>query len=255
MASFGGKVRVGRMGAVLELETPEGCTSAEVSWSPTNVGITFMGKGVILDQASVATIFSIPTPGLLRAAWRMGIIDKRSEYDDLNALEEEVLAGFSRIQKIVVTTGAFINFWDVHYEGKKIKARIPKKEPLVHPLLHALLHDYCKGQGIEVIPEYQTGVGNADFLFLAPLASGDLGKVCCEVKLAHSKDALAGIETQLPAYMEDREISHGVYCVLWFRGDWFDDPDMDRRARAGASRGRERCWCASRGERHHRRRY
>ena len=79
---------------------------------------------------------------------------------------------------------------------------------------------------IDVIPEYTTGVGDLDFLFVGPLREGGTSKLAVEFKLAHAEDLDHGLEKQLPAYMKNIGTNYGAYCVLSFKGDWFDKPNI-----------------------------
>ncbi len=80
---------------------------------------------------------------------------------------------------------------------------------------------------IEVSTEYQTGVGNLDFMFMGSVKNKGVAKICAEFKNAHSKDLLHGLEYQLPAYMKNKNVEHGTYCILDFRGEGFDQPNVD----------------------------
>jgi RNA-directed DNA polymerase len=77
---------------------------------------------------------------------------------------------------------------------------------------------------IEVIPEFKTGVGDLDFLFLASVKGRGNCRFCAEFKQAHSNDIYRGLEIQLPAYMRSAGATYGAYCVLGFKGNWFDEP-------------------------------
>ena len=80
--------------------------------------------------------------------------------------------------------------------------------------------------GIELIPEYQTGVGNLDFIFIGKIKNNGLSKICVEFKNAHSVDLVHGLEHQLPDYMRNTGSNYGAYCVLYYKGDWFNEPDF-----------------------------
>jgi hypothetical protein len=123
-------------------------------------------------------------------------------------------------------------FWDIRYEGNRIVERTPKKEVDLHPVIQALLSDYMFLSSIEVYSEYQTGVGNLDFLFTGIVKDKGIAKLCAEFKSAHSADLVKGLEYQLPTYMRNKKVEHGTYCVLDFRGEWFDKPRTDDRVLA-----------------------
>ena len=149
-------------------------------------------------------------------------------HDTYNSEEEfrsKVYAGLGSIQEKIDKAGAAISFWDVEYDGQRILKRTPKKEPHTHPIINCILSDHMLLANVEVIPEYKTGVGNLDFLFMAPLKGGGLAKLAVEFKRAHANDLEHGLETQLPAYMRNIGTNYGAYCVLSFKGDWFDEPN------------------------------
>jgi hypothetical protein len=119
-------------------------------------------------------------------------------------------------------------FWDFQYQGKKIVNRSPKRETDLHPIIQSLLSDQMFLSSIEVSTEYQTGVGNLDFMFMGSVKNKGVAKICAEFKNAHAKDLLHGLEYQLPAYMKNKNVEHGTYCILDFRGEWFDQPNVDK---------------------------
>lgn len=77
---------------------------------------------------------------------------------------------------------------------------------------------------IEIVPEYQTGVGNLDFMFVGIVKDRGIVKLCAEFKPAHSTDVFRGLEIQLPTYMRNKEVQYGAYCILGFKGQWFENP-------------------------------
>ena len=120
--------------------------------------------------------------------------------------------------------------------------RRPKKETDLHGVMHAFLSDQFFLSSIEVLPEVQTGVGNLDFMFLGSVNGVGPCIVCAEFKLAHSADLYHGIERQLPLYMKNQRTENGTYCILDFRGPWFNEPrvdDVDMHVKLAA--------CATRG--------
>jgi hypothetical protein len=124
-------------------------------------------------------------------------------------------------------------FWDFQYQGRKIVNRSPKKETDLHPIVQSLLSDQMFLSSIEVSTEYQTGVGNLDFMFIGSVKNKGLVKICAEFKNAHSDDLIHGLEYQLPAYMKNKKVENGTYCILDFRGKWFDKPDLDGESLQG----------------------
>jgi hypothetical protein len=127
----------------------------------------------------------------------------------------------------IMEADAFKSFWNIAYDGNKIIERKPKKEVELQPLIHCFLSDQMLLSNIEIIPEYKSGEGNLDFLFIGSVEGIGLCKFCAEFKLAHSKDLNNGLWNQLPRYMAVSEATYGAYCVLNFKGDWFEEPKLN----------------------------
>lgn len=165
------------------------------------------------------------TPPRSLIAWsRKQNLLQTVEYSSEEEFRQRVYACLASIQDKVDATGAFNPFWDVSYSGLIIQARSPKRETDIHPTVHALLSDQMLMSSIDVVPEYQTSVGNLDFMFMGAIKGCGVARMCAEFKLAHSADLLRGLQVQLPAYMRSRDVKYGAYCVISFKGDWFDEP-------------------------------
>ena len=63
-------------------------------------------------------------------------------------------------------------------------------------------------------------------MFLDTVKGKGLSYVCVEVKNAHSPDLIHGLEHQLPDYMKSKKVTYGFYCVLNYKGEWFDKPTL-----------------------------
>ena len=48
--------------------------------------------------------------------------------------------------------------------------------------------------------------------------------VCVELKNAHHPNLKHGIEVQLPLYIKDIGNKEGIFLVLWYKSDEFDNP-------------------------------
>ncbi len=129
------------------------------------------------------------------------------------------------IQEKIHQTGSYYQFWNIQYEGQKILKRTPKYEVEVQPIIHSLLSDQFLMASIEIIPEYNSGVGDLDFLFIGKIKNNGFGYFCAEFKRAHSDKLKEGLTNQLPTYMESKTAKYGAYCVLNYYGDWLKTPE------------------------------
>lgn len=165
-----------------------------------------------------------PPPNLIRWARRNGMVPV-SQFQSAHHFRQRVHDALQSISRKVGEADAYKSFWNIVYDGQRIKDRFPKTEPEAQPLLNCLIADQMLMAGIEVIPEAHTGAGNVDFLLVGSV-SGALEKICLEVKLAHAADLEHGLFVQLPEYMRHHGAAYGIYCVLNFKGEWFDKPTL-----------------------------
>lgn len=115
-------------------------------------------------------------------------------------------------------------FWNIIYNGAQITNRIPKHEQDLHTFVTAVLSDQMMISSIDVIPEMTARSGRLDFLFSGAVKNHGIAHCMVEFKNAHSPCLIHGIDRQLSYYMRSRGVDHGAYCVLDFRGEWFDLP-------------------------------
>ena len=120
-------------------------------------------------------------------------------------------------------------FWDIIREGNKIVKRLPKSEPHVQPTIRGLLSDIALAKNLEIYPEHPIASGNLDFYFSGTLTSGKSVGVCVEFKNAHSTRLEDGLISQLPTYMRAKGCDYGVFCVMNYKGKYFDEPSKYER--------------------------
>jgi len=195
-----------------------------VSWSLSNMSIHLF-SGDNHKHSEVNTIPVVPPPSLIRWARQQNLVPT-TEYESEEALRTKVYSCLGSIQDKIDSYGAVNPFWDIHYEGKTVLSRNPKKEPDIHPTLGCILSDQMLLSSIEVIPEYHTGIGNLDFAFLGMVKNSGIHTICVEFKNAHSRDIFNGLTTQFPQYMQNKNSKYGAYCVLYFKSDWFNKPNL-----------------------------
>lgn len=194
-------------------------------WSHSEIKV-FAGKGEGNYKISaVPTPPETPPQSLIRWARRQGMLPT-DRLISTAEFREKIHHALNTISQKVSQADAYKSFWNILYDGRKISKRLPKTEPELQPLLQCLIADQMLVSDIEVIPEAHSGAGNVDFLLVANIA-GKLEKICIEVKLAHAHDLEHGYLVQLPEYMRHHEASYGIYCVLNFKGKWFEKPDLN----------------------------
>lgn len=187
-------------------------------WSATHLYLEWKGKE-ISAESDMETIPTAPTPRLIEWARRENLLRSES-YESEESFRQKVYACLQSITDKIHAAKAYKSFWNVMYDGNRELNREPKKETEIQPLIHCLLSDQMLLNGIELIPEYQTGSGNVDFVFAGNIKKLGIRKFCAEFKLAHSNDLANGLWHQLPEYMRVTGSTYGAYCVLTFGPQW-----------------------------------
>ena len=176
-------------------------------------------------RAKVQTIPTATPLQLIRLARKNSLIPME-KYSTEEDLREKIHSCLMTINEKIREADAFKSFWNITYSGNTIIDRKPKKEVEIQPLIHCFLSDQMLLSNIEVIPEHKTGEGNLDFLFIGYVEGQGMSRFCAEFKLAHSQDLNKGLLQQLPAYMSVSKATYGAYCVLNYKGGWFDLPGL-----------------------------
>lgn len=183
-----------------------------------------------------------PTPLHLLNLARKDTLIPTTEYPSREALLARVHSGLSFVQDKIDEMPNLDIFWNLRYERNTVIERRPKREKDVLPAIQCLLSDFSIISGIQIIPEMTTAAGRVDFCFAGHVRGHGPHKVCAEFKSAHSDELFQGIEFQLPAYLESVGTMDGTYCILDFRGQYFDQPqvptsELHRQLAAAAERG------------------
>lgn len=198
-----------------------------VTWSYNELSIycSYGNKATDSRRATVKTKPTTPPNSLIKWARKNNLIPVE-EFNSEEEFRNKVHSCLISIQEKINDSGSFLQFWNILYEGQRIVGRTPKKEVEVQPIIHCLLSDQFLMSSIEIIPEYNSAVGNLDFLFMSNIKNAGIAYFCVEFKNAHSDKLVNGLLEQLPCYMENKKSRYGAYCVLNYRGEYFDKPKI-----------------------------
>lgn len=167
-------------------ESRTGGVSILVWVKPTELGVRVGDR-----EKSLSTPMTPPPNGMLAWARRNALLPIVS-YPTPVAVFDEVVHQLELLAKRIVNTNGMEGFWDVTYEGNRITRREPKREPDIHTHFRLLLCDLEIQRGLEVVPEYEIGSGQLDFLIVGRTDDHKVVRVCVEFKRAHSPIWCAG---------------------------------------------------------------
>ncbi len=122
------------------------------------------------------------------------------------------------IKKSIELSGLYKSLW-INKDGKKV----PISEPNAQAVLYNQIKDIAEIKGIRVSREIIAADGSLDFHF--HYTKNDISmNVCVELKNAHHNLLAHGINTQLPLYIKDVGRKEGIFLVLWYKSDIFNEP-------------------------------
>ena len=206
-------------------------------WQPTELSLLILDKSYDEAVSSGAngideierrkkilrTPSTIPPNSLITWA-RKEAVAPTITYDSLSQFYQEVSFSLQLIPDKISDVNMYNAFWNITYKGSQIASRKPKSEIDILPTINGLLYDIKIAKNFQVSSEYQISGGRLDFLVSGNLKTGETANVCVEFKHAHSPDLRNGLLKQLPAYMRAKGCDFGLYCVLFFKGPYYEKP-------------------------------
>lgn len=106
-----------------------------------------------------------------------------------------------------------------HFWKKDDQQMIQKKENQFYPYIKSILEPACHARGIQICHENILANGRIDITF-----SYNGLNVCMEIKKAHYEDTMEAINNHFTQYLYDKLSNHGIYLILWYKTDLFQEP-------------------------------
>ena len=198
-----------------------------ISWSPDRFQLALIVDDNIGSDDECITIETkslfIPSPLIKRA--RQLNLTPRNSFNSPSEFLGVLLENIRQANNNIRNSNAFNIFWDRQSQKGVPHSRIPKREPESMSGLSAFLQDQSLISGYELIAESTAGAGKLDLRAIAQLSSGGFINICIEGKNAHSNDLEHGVTEQLPEYMRRTNADYGIYLVLWYKCDYFPEPN------------------------------
>jgi hypothetical protein len=191
-------------------------------WKPSGLSITVMRSDENDDVKTFKNeLTTVPTecPSDLRTWAREQQLIKRHSFDTEEELYRTCITSLQNIRAKLLQSNSYYSAWNTNKKPYE-----PKKETEVQPFLNILISDELFLNGIEIFPEVLTGTGQIDFLMSGYVKERGIKSICVEVKNAHN-DIKHGVTSQLVNYMATKNAKYGIFCILYYKGDWFDEPN------------------------------
>jgi hypothetical protein len=171
---------------------------------------------------------SVPPPNSLLKWTRLNNLIPTKEYSNAEEFRTKIHSCLETINEKIGESDGFYPFWNIIYDKGKIVDRQPKNEIEIQPVMQCLLSDQMLASSIEIIPEFKSGIGNLDFLFIGQVKDRGAVYFCTEFKNAHSDKIFDGLTKQLPAYIKNKRADYGAYCVLNYFGEWLEASEKNK---------------------------
>ena len=121
------------------------------------------------------------------------------------------------IKKSIEFSGLHKALWDGN-------DNTPVKESKAQAIIYNQIKDIAEIKGIRVSREVFASDGSVDFHFHYTKDNSSLN-ICIELKNAHHDNIEHGIKSQLPLYIKDVGHKEGIYLVLWYKTNEFNQPN------------------------------
>lgn len=116
--------------------------------------------------------------------------------------------------------GGYKYFWKSDGNG----GLKPCREAEAQPYIFSHLKSIFDFMGIQISREVESSNGEIDFLVTYTNSQRKLLRLCVELKLAQAAKVENGLTKQLPAYMKGEKCKYGIYVVLWFKSENYEEP-------------------------------
>ena len=123
------------------------------------------------------------------------------------------------LKKAVEFGGLHKSFWT---QGDGTGKPLPERS--AQPIIHSIIRFLAEMKGIRISREIVASDGSLDFHF-SYTKHDVLMNVCVELKNAHHGNLQHGITSQLPLYIRDVGVKEGIFLILWYKSENFNEPN------------------------------
>jgi hypothetical protein len=193
--------------------------SVVLQWTPELLHVSYamlQSFNKIADRAAtVRTSFTSPPPSLITWLRKQNLLDVH-DFENEESFRSTVFAILDRLQGRIGHFYSTTIFWNLLYSNGEIVAKLPKSETDSYVIIQAMLIDQLLRCSIEVVPDESPGSGAPDFVLMANIRNSGRGKVCLQMRNAHSPILIDGLVKQLPRFMESQKAEFGIFLVMWY---------------------------------------
>jgi hypothetical protein len=213
-------------------ELPDGPCIVQIAWDVDFIELDLrIGDPTKPNEFKIYTERKYTRPSsppieLLRWVTKQNLIEKY-EYSSEEEFRNKITAIIQGLQEKVNMSSNINEFWNISKRGNWIEKRLPKDETDIQSAIIRMISDQLALANILVSTEYDSGIGKVDMIFSAQVKELGICTIAMEIKNSHSNDLEDGVNIQLPLYMKSKKSKYGIYLVLWYKGDWFDNPNFD----------------------------
>ncbi|MEO4041542.1 hypothetical protein AAFN47_08065 [Hoeflea sp. CAU 1731] len=151
-----------------------------------------------------------------KGARRLSLREPISSHEKLRSY------AYDAVQELIAKPCRMDDLWKNIWLDESQFTRV-KDEPEVQRYFFHILRPWFEIHGISLTREVYAASGRLDILASAT-SSGQVMRCAIELKYAHHNKILAGVSSQLPAYMDGLSAEDGIYVALWCKSSKFEEP-------------------------------
>ena len=183
--------------------------------------------------------------GLVQKSWQLlepatvrRVIEDRRHLlvRDEKELMEDLLETLSELQTKLHNTGDRVRrLWNEYHSGRTLACKPKPEEPVSREIASELM-DLLRRRGVTATLETKIREGEYVDIHVAATTASSPSKsvsLVIEVKGCWNPGVKTSLDAQLAQrYLKDNQSPYGIYLVVWFTCDAWDDRDANRKAQA-----------------------
>ena len=181
------------------------------------------GNGSKFVSAQIQTQITFPSKAMIKWAKEQNLLST-DIYKSEDAFRARIYAILETVKEKIKKIDLQNAFWNIQYENNIDISRSPKGEKDIKRIVYAILFDQALIGNIEVVQDYNTQEGIIDFVMIGQVKNIGSSKVAIDFDEFCNKETQYILIKELAGCLEKADISYAAICLLWFKGEWYNEP-------------------------------
>lgn len=213
-------------------EVPNVPCIIEVAWDVDFIELTINVEKKILPENKVGFKSRLKTESWNPPIELFHWIDQQNKIENQSFQSEqdfrrrliEIIKG---LQRNINTYSTLKEFWDTNVDNPINKNPLPKSVGNILPIILENISKELSLAGIKYSYEITPKSGITFMSFSTQIKNEGISTIELEIISAHSDNIIDEIGRKFPYYLKTKKSRYGICLVLWFKGEWFNQPTHD----------------------------